>query len=110
MTPQERPRPSGGSTTGRVALTGHQLTLVTKAAHTALTECDVEIGPCKVNKIVRRFAKMLVRHRLTFHEFLSDSANSMRFAGGDPELAKVIAYLDRTGEDAVNHVMRERGW
>lgn len=100
----------GGTPTGRNALTESQLNLVISAAHTALTGCDEEISPSRVAKVVRRFGVALKRSRLTFHEFLSDSANQIRYVGGDPELTRVIAYLDRTGENAVNRVMRQRGW
>lgn len=35
----------GGTTTGRQALTASQLELMTRAAHKALVDCDVVIGP-----------------------------------------------------------------
>lgn len=91
-------RPSGGTTKARAALTGSQIALVTTAAHKALTDCDVEIGPYKVNKIVRRFAKALVRSRMTFHEFLTDVTSQRRLKMSDPDLARVVSYIDRTGE------------
>lgn len=37
----------GGTTTGRQALTASQLELMTRAAHKALVDCDVVIGPSK---------------------------------------------------------------
>jgi hypothetical protein len=102
--------PPGGSTTARTALTGNQIQLVIAAAHKALSASNIEIGPYKVNKIVRRFTKALVRSRLTFHEFLSDQASQRRLLLRDPELASVIAYVDPTGEKAVNHVLHQRGY
>lgn len=103
------PRTPGGTTTGRSALTGSELNLVTKAAYAAMAAMgDDVVSPAKVNKIVRRFAKALARARMTFHEFISDEANRDRI--GDPELSRVIAYLDPVGEAAVNRVMRARGF
>jgi hypothetical protein len=99
---------SGGTTTRSNALTGSQIELVTRAAHKALSVSGIEIGPSKVARIVRRFAKTLARSRLTFHEFLADAANRRRLLLRDPDLARVVAYLDPVGETAVNNVLRER--
>jgi hypothetical protein len=80
------------------------------AAHRALTDSGEEISPCKVNRIVRRFAKALVRSRLTFYEFLDNKANQ-RWVRGDPVLVRTIRYCDDpTGEKAARNVDRERGW
>jgi hypothetical protein len=100
---------AGGSTKSRQALTATQLNLVIAAAHKALCSLEFEVSPSKINHLVRRFSKALVRSRMTFHEFLSAQANG-RVRIADPDLVRVIAYLDTTGETAVNHVMRERGF
>ncbi|ORX08074.1 hypothetical protein AWC30_03965 [Mycolicibacillus trivialis] len=80
------------------------------AAHKALADADVEIGPSKVARIVRRFGRAADQHGMTFHEFLTNEANltpaQRRSVVGHPELARVIAYADPTGETAVNRVMR----
>lgn len=111
MSVQIQPRPPGGTTKGRHALTGNQMQLVIVAARTALSEHDEEIGPSKVNHLVRRFSKVLVRNDLTFDEFLSNQACKRRLMLTDPELARVFAYfMDPVGERAVNNVMTERGW
>ena len=103
-------RQPGGSTKGRTALTGTQLDLVLRAAHKAMTAADVEISPCKVNKIVRRFSKALVRSGMTFGVFLDNKANQ-RWMPGDPIMLLVFDYaLDPTGNKAARNVDRERGW
>lgn len=100
----------GGTTTGRQALTASQLELMTRAAHKALVDCDVVIGPSKVSRLVRKFAKAVSRQGLTFHEFLTNEAHlspsQQRRIVSHPEWAWVIAYADPTGETAVNNVLR----
>lgn len=118
MRPPTSPIPPGGTTTGRQALTGVQLEMMLRAAHTALAQCGIDITPMKVNRIVRNFAKALARTGKTFHEFLCDEANATDAQRHllllNPEWAKVIAYTDPTGEKAVNNVMhsasRGRGY
>lgn len=92
------------------ALTGSQIELLTRAAHKALESSDVIVSPSKVARIVRRFGHALKRSHMTFHEFLGDEANRDRLRLADPELFYTLAYYDKVGEDAVNNVMRERGW
>lgn len=103
----------GGTTTGRQALTASQLELMTRAAHKALVDCDVVIGPSKVSRLVRKFAKAVSRQGLTFHEFLTNEAHlspvQQRRIVGHPEWARVIAYSDPTGEAAVSNVLRAQG-
>lgn len=100
----------GGTTTGRQALTGSQMELMLRAAHHALAAADVVIGPSKVARIVRRFGVAVSRRGQTFHEFLTNEANltpsQQRRVFANPDLARCIAYLDPTGETAVNNVMR----
>lgn len=68
----------------------------------------------KVARLIAKFDRIAARHGRTFHEFLSAEANltgpQRRRVFGNPDLARCIAYLDRTGEAAVNHVMRDRGY
>ncbi len=93
-----------------MALTGAQLELMTRAAHTALSECDVVVGPSKVARLVRRFGKALSRNGVTFHEFLGRevrlTSEQRHRLLGHPEWARVIAYSDPTGEEATNRAMR----
>lgn len=99
----------GGSTPSRA---GSHIELAIRAAHTALSNCGVVISPRKVNRIVRRFSANTKKHGWTFHEFLTDAANLTSAQRsqmlGDPDMARAIAYLDPTGEAAVNNVMRGR--
>ncbi len=97
---------AGGTTTRDNALTGSQIQLVLRAAHAALAASGIDVGPSKVTKVVRRFSHALKRSGLTFHEFLTDQANHRRLILIDPELARVIAYADPTGETAVRNVIR----
>jgi hypothetical protein len=107
---QMAPNPSGGST----ICTGSQIESAIRAAHTALSACGVEISPRKVNRIIHRFIGRAKSHGWTFHQFLSDAANlsskQRNHLLAQPEWARAIAYLDPTGETAVNNVKRERGW
>lgn len=104
------PEIPGGTTEGRQALTGSQINLMITVAHKVMAESGVVIGPSKVSRIVRRFGQSIARHRMTFHEFLCNEANltpaQRRTIVGHPEWQRVIAYLDPTGETAVNNVMR----
>ena len=112
MTARTAPRPPGGTTTGRPALTGTQLEAMTRAAHTALSECGVIVGPAKVARIIRRFGKAISAHGYTVHEFLTNeaalTAEQQHRILGHPEWARCIAYADPTGEHAVNRVMNSR--
>lgn len=99
---------TGGTTTGRDALTREQLQHVIAAAHKALVASDIEIGPSRVARLVHRFKHALRKSRMTFHEFLTDEANRDRIMMKDPELARVLSYADPTGERATNNVMRQQ--
>ena len=103
------PRPPGGTTKGN-ALTGRQIELLIAATHVALKAADIEVGPSRVARIVHRFKNALARSAMTFHEFLTDETSQRRLKLRDPELARVIAYMDETGETAARNVDRERGW
>lgn len=106
------PTRSGGSTD--TIHTGSHIEKAIRAAHKALNSCGIDISPSKVNRIVRRFAANAKRHGLTFHEFLTDAANLTPKQRGqiltDPDLARVIAYLDPVGEEAVSRVLAARGF
>jgi len=99
---------TGGST----ICTGSQIELAIRAAHRALSSSGVAISPRKVNRIVHRFAAQAKSHGWTFHEFLSDAARlspkQRNHLLAQPEWARVIAYLDPTGETAVARVMRQQ--
>lgn len=104
-------QPTGGSTPTRA---GSHIEMAIRAAHKALIDSGVVISPRKVNRIVRSFANRARRSGVTFHEYLSEAANltdaQRRNLAANPDYASSLAYLDRTGETAVNRVMRERGY
>ncbi|MGE2733799.1 hypothetical protein [Mycolicibacterium vaccae] len=79
------------------------------AAHQALAD-DGVATPAKTARLVRKFGHRLRRADLTFDEFVALTPQRQRAALGDPDLLRVIAYIDRTGETAVNRVLRERGF
>lgn len=93
-----------------MALTGNQLHLMTRAAHTALSECGVVVGPSKVARLVRKFGSALARNGVTFHEFLTSevrlTAEQRHRLLGHPDWARAISYADPTGESAVNNVLK----
>jgi len=101
------PRAPGGTTSPG----SHELAV--RAAHKALRDCGVEILPCKVNRILRGFEKRARREGVTFHEFLSGAAGltpgQRRRIAADPDLQRVIAYTDPTGETAVDNILKRAG-
>ena len=103
-------QPTGGSTPTRA---GSHIELTIIAAHKALLDSGVQISPRKVNRIDRGIARLARRNKVTFHEYLSSEAEltdrQRRALASHPDLAGCIAYLDPTGETAVNRVMRKRG-
>ncbi|WP_162139307.1 hypothetical protein [Mycobacterium canetti] len=102
---------AGVTTTGRDALTGTQLQMVSNAARKALIDQGIGVvSAAKVNRLVRRFNKALRRAGLSFTGFLALEPQRRRAALDDPDLLRVIKYIDKTGEDAVNHVLRQRGY
>jgi hypothetical protein len=70
------------------------------------------MSPSKVSRLVRRFEARVERNGMTFHEFLVNAADltadQRRRALADPDLARVTAYFDPVGEEAVRRVMRLR--
>lgn len=66
----------------------------------------------KVVRIVRRFEDSHDGHGLSFFYYLAAmvrlDAEQQRQMLLNPDVARVIAYADPTGETAVNRVMREQ--
>jgi hypothetical protein len=107
--------PPGGSAairTGGSTRTSQTTEQAIRAAHVYLAGCGIEIGPRKVNRLVRRFEARVLRNGWTFVEFLANSAQlseeQRRQAIADPELACLLAYFDKVGETASRNVDRER--
>ncbi|AFO10234.1 hypothetical protein TAJ_49 [Mycobacterium phage Taj] len=97
-----------GMTTRDNALTGSQLQVMQRAAHLAFADTDGGVvTPAKINRLVRRFGHRLRRAGINFDELFALPPQRQRAALGDPDLLRVIAYADPTGETAVNRVMRQ---
>ena len=71
------------------------------------------MSAAKVMRLVSRYQHQVERSGWVFWDFF---ANAMLLTKdqrsrmvSDPEVARVISYLDPTGEDAVANVMRRRG-
>lgn len=82
------------------------------AAQTVLMNCGVAMGPRRVNRMVQQFEARVERNGFAFFDFLANSvqldAETRRRALANPDVQRVIAYADPTGETAVNNVMRGR--
>ena len=102
---------SGGSTSAEAK---SQNELRVRAAHTVLLHCGVELSHSKIRRLVRRFETSVERNGWTFHEFLFNAANltedQRRGVMCHPTLARLLSYCDPTGEQAVNHVLHQRGY
>lgn len=81
------------------------------AARTILWNCGIDFGPNRINKLCVRFADRVSSNGYEFFDFLANqvelTADQRRQALADPDVQRVIAYSDPTGETAVNNVMRE---
>jgi len=80
-------------------------------AHTILANCGVTMNPQRVTRLVRTFKRRVEFNGWDFFHFLATAIQlndtDRRKAMANPEVARVIAYADPTGETAVAHVMRE---
>lgn len=89
-----------------------QTEVLIQRAHLILDACGYPMGPNKVVRLVRQFRHRVEDNGYAFFDFLANamrlSDEQRRRALADPEIARVIAYADPTGETAVNHVMREQ--
>ena len=70
--------------------------------------------PCKVNKLVREFCASATAGGWVFVDYLSErvtlSADQRRQLLCDPDLERVTAYLDPTGQTATRRVIPKRGY
>ena len=80
------------------------------AARTVLWNCGIDFGPNRINKLCVRFVNRVHGNGFDFFDFLANqvelTADQRRSALADPEVQRVIAYADPTGEAAVDRVMR----
>jgi hypothetical protein len=84
-----------------------------KHAQKLLANCGIQMSPSKVTRLVRTFKHRVEANGYPFEAFLINSvqltAEQRRQTLANPEIARVIAYADPTGELAVNRVIRRRG-
>ncbi|WP_231969251.1 hypothetical protein [Mycobacterium sp. E735] len=102
-------KPQSGGTTSAEARSQTQHAI--RATHAILANLGVEMSPSRVSRIVRQYEARVMHNGWTFLDFLTNklqlSAQQRRRMLADPEMARVTAYLDPTGETAVNHVLRQ---
>ena len=83
------------------------------AAQNILGACGYPMGPSRVSKLVRRFQHRVEGNGFAFFDFIANairlSEAQRRRALADPDIARIISYLDPTGETAVNNVLRKSG-
>jgi hypothetical protein len=100
---------SGGFTSAEATSQTQQ---AINAAHVILANCGVGMSPSKVSRLVRQFEARVARNGWTLFEFLTNavqlSADQRRAALANPDVARVISYVDPTGETAVNNVLRQQ--
>jgi hypothetical protein len=97
-------RTTGGDTSAETLI---------KHAHKLLCACGIQMSPSKVSRLVREYRHRVERNGFPFEAFLVNSvqltAQQRRQPLANPDIARVIAYADPTGETAVNNVMRVAG-
>ncbi|AMS02787.1 hypothetical protein SEA_YEEZY_42 [Gordonia phage Yeezy] len=80
------------------------------AARTVLWNCGVDYGPNRINRLCVRFVNRIQGNGFDFFDFLANqvelTAQQRRSALANPDVQRVIAYADPTGETATNNVMR----
>lgn len=81
-------------------------------ASTVLWNCGIDYGPNRINRLCLRFASRVRGNGFDFFDFMANqvelTAGQRRRALADPDVQRVIAYADPTGELAVNNVMSHR--
>ncbi len=90
---------------------GPQRDRLIAAAHTVLSNCGVELSFTKVRRMVQNYERRAQRYGFDFGKFIANQvvlSEHQRRVVAD-ELRRVTAYVDTTGERAVNNVMRGGG-
>jgi len=87
---------------------GPQRDRLIAAAHTVLSNCGVQMSWTKVRRTVQMYERQAQRYGYDFGRFIAqqvEMSELQRRVAAD-ELRKVTAYVDPTGESAVNNVVR----
>jgi hypothetical protein len=112
--PEPTPRVNGVTGSGGTisAEATSQTEQAIRVTHTILANCGVVMSPSKVSRLVRLYQSRVAANGWTFLDFLANkvalSVQQYRRVLADPDMARVIVYLDPTGETAVNNVLREQ--
>lgn len=92
---------SGGSTSTESLI---------KTAHLIFDNCDINMSPSKVTRIVREYQYRVAQNGFSFFAFLANTVQlsiaQQQTALLNPDIARVISYADPTGERAVSNVLK----
>lgn len=81
-------------------------------ARVILANCGVTMGQSKLSRLVRTFKARVEGNGWQFFDFLTNAVQlddeRRREAMANPDIQRVIAYADPTGETAVANVMARR--
>ena len=81
-----------------------------RAAHLVLTNCGISMSHSKVCRLVHTFEHRVAGNGWSFFDYLANriqlNAEKRRQLLHNPDVMRVIAYADPTGEQAVNNVLR----
>lgn len=82
-------------------------------AHVVLANCGVHMGHSRLCRLVRTYERTVRGNGWAFFDYLATAmaltADAREQAMANPEVARIIGYADPTGEQAVAHVMQQRG-
>lgn len=82
-------------------------------AHVILDNCGVQMGHSRLCRLVRTYERSVRGNGWAFFDYLATamavSAEVRQRAIANPDVARIIAYADPTGEQAVAHVMHQQG-
>jgi len=77
-----------------------------------ISASGLSVSPRKVIRLVRQYEHSVQRNGWRFFDFIATqltlTAEQQSRVKSDPDAYRTIQYLDRTGETAVENVMRER--
>lgn len=85
------------------------------AAKLILANCGITYGTRRLFRLVDKFQRRAPNASgMMFFQYLAASvqltADQQQHALLNSDVARFVMYADPTGEQAVNHVLRERGW
>lgn len=86
-----------------------------RRAHKLLGDAGMTMSPSRVSRLVRQYNRRCAANGFSFEAFLANSvveltAEQRRRVMANPDIARVVSYLDPTGEQAAANVQRQRGF